>query len=107
MKQDRSEPWGLGDADDDSARYVFDVLAAVIEQSDGRRAYITNAEAAWIAKLWRVAPDLDPWAAYTMAIRYMGRERRGEPTGDLDTVIAFQEWTEEGSKRLRQVRGRE
>ena len=89
---DPSDSWTLREADPESAELVMPVLRAVIEQTDGRRERVTVAQAAWIAKLRRAAPDLLPWSTYVLASFYTNHERLGQPTDHLDKLVAFAPW---------------
>lgn len=100
---DPSDPWTLREADPESAELVMPVLREVIEQTDGRRERFTVAQAAWIAKLRRAAPDLLPWSTYVLASFYTNHERLGHPTDHLDKLVAFAPWrgTAERARYLR------
>jgi len=45
--------WSLADADAEDAALVLPVIAAMIEESEGRRQSITQGEARWIVKIRR------------------------------------------------------
>jgi len=87
-----SERWGLADADGDDAAMILPVLAAVIERTAGRVSHLTKAQAVWVQKIRRVAPDLAPWWAFRLAVTYMVRVHREQPTADLDELLAFVPW---------------
>lgn len=79
---DRSGAWTLAEDDYDAAtaRLVLEELAAVIEQSGGRRRYVTRREAWWIARLKSIHTDtpLAPGEAFAMARLHTAAEQRGE-----------------------------
>jgi hypothetical protein len=96
--KDRSGPWSLGDAVDDEADLVLPVLRAYLNLTSlrtvqGKRdLFITKAEARWIVKVARAAPDLHVFDKYRLAVAYLARETRGQATYDLDALLAFQPW---------------
>lgn len=94
---DLSGRWELPDADaDGGAALVLDVLAAVIEETKGRRQYLTKMEAAWVIRIRRAAPDLPPsFDTYRLARLYMTREHWQMPSPDLDALLAFAPWRSE------------
>jgi len=95
--RDLSGRWELPDADDDgAAALILDVLAAVIEETEGRRQYLTKMEAAWVTRIRRAAPDLPPsFDTYRLARFYMAREHWQMPSPDLDALLAFAPWRSE------------
>lgn len=90
---DPSGPWSLGDDDVDAA-LVLPTLATVIEETDGRKLQLTRAEVSWVARIRRVAPDLEPWDAYVVAVQYMLCLEYGDSTTELDAWLAFAPWRE-------------
>lgn len=92
---DPSGPWTLGSADAADIALVVPVLAAVVEQTRGQRTQITNAEAAWVARIRRAAVDLPLDAAYRLARVYMSREAHGETTTDLDLFLSWGAWRDQ------------
>jgi hypothetical protein len=46
--------WSFADANEEDAGLVLPVLAAMIEESEGRRRWLTQSEARWILKIRRV-----------------------------------------------------
>ena len=96
--KDESERWLLKDAEGDEATLVLPVLATLIEKMEGRRSYVTQAEAQWIVRIRRATPDLDLWTVYTLALAYMVRVEGG--TKDhLDAFLAFAPWRSEDDHR--------
>lgn len=85
---DDSEPWRLDDGLGLSAGLILDVLAEVVEQTDGRRRHITRAEATWVVRIRRARPDLAPWAAYMLARDFMA----GKQIEDDTLLLAFAPW---------------
>ena len=98
--KDRSGPWSLGDAVGDEAELVLPVLRAYLNLTslrtvqEKRDLFITRAEARWIVKVARAAPELHVFDKYRLARAYLARETRGQPTYDLDALLAFQPWDE-------------
>jgi hypothetical protein len=89
------ERWSVTQASPEEAAAVLPVLASVITETEGRRQWLTRAEAQWIAKLRLVAPDLLPFETYRLARLYLLRTERNEPTDDLDTALAYAPWRED------------
>ncbi len=100
--EDRSPPWGLGDlAASEDAALVLPVVRAYLNITSMRAParsprdfYITRAEARWIIRVRRAAPDLHVFDVYRMARAYLAREVRRLPTFDLDALLAFEPWNE-------------
>lgn len=90
--EDPSGRWTLAGSPGALAALILPVLAAVIENSEGHISHLTNAQAAWIVKVRRAAPDLSPWGAFCIAAYYRIRQHRNEPTADLDLLLAFAPW---------------
>ena len=89
---DPSGRWALNDADPDEATLILPALADVIQETEGRRAYLTRAQAELIGRIRRVAPELNGWAVYRLARLYLFREGRGEPPSDIEGFLAFAPW---------------
>lgn len=103
-----ADVWRWFESSGDEARHGLDVLGAVIGKSGGRRRYLTRAEAAVAIKLRQVAPELDPWAAYVLARRYVVKGARGESTEELDSELALAPWrSAENAQRFEQLREHE
>lgn len=92
-----SEPWSLGDAGpgDPDPRLVIPALEGVIAHTNAKVQSITKLEARWIARILAVAPDLGGWAAYSLAHRYIAREKAEQPTNDLDAFLALAPWRDD------------
>ena len=88
-----SSPWSLmdGNGEADSV-LVLPVLAAVIEETKGRKTGLTKAEAESITRIRRVAPDCDHWYAYVLARLYLLREQAKMPSADIEAYLAFAPW---------------
>ena len=86
-----SDPWSLADAEGDEAGLILPVLASVIEETRGQSQYLTQAEADWIVRIRRAAPDLDPVIVYALAGSYPVWAERGG-TNPLDALLAFAPW---------------
>ena len=94
--RDTSGPWSLNEAGPD-ARTVLDVLAAVIDGTEGRTSAFTGDEAQWVLQVSQVAPDLPPFERWRIARLYLGRASRVEPTDDLDGFLAYAPWRDDGA----------
>jgi hypothetical protein len=96
--QDRSGPWSLSDATGDEAGLILPVLRAYLnltalrEVKSERDLFITKAEARWIVRVRRAAPNIHPFDVYRLTRAYLAREERGLPTYDLDAMLAFTPW---------------
>ena len=90
--KDDTDPWELADAEADEAALVLPVLATIIEKTEERRSHVTQAEAQWIVRIRRAAPDLDPWMVYLIALNYMACAQHGVPHNHLDAYLAFAPW---------------
>ena len=90
--RDPSGAWSLSDpgADPDDAALVLPVLAEVMRASEWRVRGFTNEEAAWIARVRRVAPNIPALEAYGFARRYIGRA--GAAAADVDRALALEVW---------------
>ncbi len=91
--RDESEAWSLADADYNESREILDVLVAILDvaSSDGKH-FLTKLEAAWIIKIRRAAPSLDPYKVYLAARTYMSYQTQGKNTYALDVELAFETW---------------
>jgi hypothetical protein len=87
----------------DEDRFVLEVLADVVEWSDGRRTTLSEAEAAAIVGIRRVAPELPPRLTYRLARYYMGRSQAQQATSDLDLWLAFEPWRDDASRARYEV----
>jgi hypothetical protein len=99
--KDRSGPWSLGASTPEEAALALPVLRAYLNitalrspAKSPRDLYITHSEARWCAKIRTVAPDLWVVNVYRLARAYIARDVRGEPTYDLDALLAFRPWDE-------------
>lgn len=91
---DSTAPWHLSDGNEGAL--ILPVLAEVIANTMGERRHLTEAEAGWICRVRRAAPDLSPlFAAYQLARVYLSRNARDVPTADLDAFLAFAPWRSE------------
>lgn len=99
VPRDSTAPWRLADAVAEDAALVLPVLAAVIEESEGRVANLTIGQARWIAKLRHVAPDLALWTVYVLANTYMRCEEWNMPTADLDAYLALTPWRDDACRQ--------
>jgi hypothetical protein len=86
------DAWSPITADTSEAAQVMPVLAAVIAQTSGKRWQLTKEQAALIARIHGVAPDLPPWSTYVLANAYAATERSSAPVVPLDVLLAFGPW---------------
>jgi hypothetical protein len=93
-------PWSLSDAPGDDARLVLETIGCLIEYTAGTRSGVAVAEAAWIVRLGRAAPELSPMERWHLAQEYLERESEKVPTDDLDALMALAPWRgEDGWER--------
>ena len=85
---DESEPWRFEDGLGVSASLILDVLAEVVERTDGRRRHLTRGEVAWVVRIRRARPDLQPWTAYLLARELMS----GKGGEKAKMFLAFAPW---------------
>lgn len=79
--------WSLVDADAGDAALVLPVLGELAERG-GRVAHLTPETAAWVVRLRRAAPALEPYEAFRWATRYQLAAARGGSTHELDLELA-------------------
>ena len=88
LGRDRSDAWTLADRSFEAAaaRAVLDELRGVDQSSEGRITHFTTREAAWIARLRGVWPEMEAdGTAYLWAREYIRAEDAGpEQVGALD-----------------------
>lgn len=72
--RDPADPWRLADGAGHTASLVLPVLAALIEETGGRKTSLTRLEASWIVRVRRARPDLLPWWAYRFARAYVAAD---------------------------------
>jgi hypothetical protein len=91
-----SEPWSLVEAPADELAAIVPVVAAVIEQSEGRVRNVSKREAAVVSRILRAAPKVPPWDAYRLARRIVA-----DPSIERDVTeyLGFEPWTEGGRAR--------
>lgn len=87
-RDDSSGAWSPIEGPVDDTAAVLPVLAAVIERTEGRRTYLTKAEATFCGRLAR-ATTLRPWTAFGLARAYLARQADGVETTDLDAFVAY------------------
>jgi hypothetical protein len=98
-RQDPSGPWSFGpDSDLDDARAVLGVLASVVEETEGRREYVTVDEAEWIARVVAISPDIPPLTAFRLATQYRLNTPHRAATEGLDLYVAFAPWRDGGRR---------
>jgi hypothetical protein len=114
-RQQSREPWNFAEADPDEARLVLPVYRALIEWWPLHPVVLTAGQAAWIAKIRRVAPDIPLEEAGRAALSGIGV---AGPDGDtLRDFLAYAPWRSEADanaytaafndRRIRTYRGGE
>lgn len=98
--RDDSEPWSLTSAAmPDEGALVMPVLGELIRREEVEQTHITRAEADWIVRIRRAAPDMPLFATYRFARFYLALEDSdradGLAVGDLDAVMALRPWSDE------------
>lgn len=95
---DPSDLWSLRDSiTGAAARPVLEALGELIKRAEGRPVGITRAEAAYLIRVSRAAPDMPPWLAYTLARHYVYRKQAEMPATDIDAFLALRPWANEGA----------
>ncbi|TEU16580.1 MAG: hypothetical protein E3J25_02785 [Anaerolineales bacterium] len=92
-----SDPWALAAADTDEAALVMPVWREVVEYTQWEVSHLTKAEAEWIVKIRRVAPELYPEGLsfshiYLLAREYVLLTDREKPTTGPDAYLAYAPW---------------
>ena len=82
----------------EEAKAILAVLAAVIEETQGRVALLTREEAHIIIVLRESAAGLSDWDLYRLAREYIDRQSVGV-TDDLDAFLALGAWHKENWER--------
>lgn len=95
--RDPSGPWSLADADTDEAALVMPVWREVVDYTQGKISHLTTAEAKWIVRIRRVAPELYPnglsfWNIYLLAREYVLLIEQKKPTTGPDVYLAYAPW---------------
>ena len=93
----KSDPWSLADAASSVAALVMPVWREVVEYTQGEISHLTQAEAEWIVKIRRLAPELYPkglsfWHIYLLAREYVLLTDREKPTTGPDAYLAYAPW---------------
>ncbi len=81
----------------EEAKAILAVLAAVIEETEGRVTFFTQEEARIISVLREAAKGLSGWDLYRLAREYI--DRGDQITEDLDAFLALGAWHEENQER--------
>jgi hypothetical protein len=89
---DPSAPWSLVDSPVGQARVVLDVLTIMIRESEGAVRVFSRAEADLIARIAMVAPEAPAIHKWRLARYYLECQAKGEPTRNLDALLAFNPW---------------
>lgn len=95
--RDPSGVWSLSGSPDIDATLVMPVLAEVIERTEGERKHLTRSEAGWIAKIREVAPALDLWHCYMLAVAYVRATEMKASAEGLDAFVAYAPWSGKAS----------
>jgi len=103
-RPDDSGTWEIGNPPHEGNRWILESLAAVTEETNGRRSFLTNAEAHWIVVLRGAAPDIPAWDAYLFAGLYVRRDAAGRSHRDLDLLLALKPWEPESTARIAKAR---
>jgi len=95
--RESSGSWSLADANTDEAALVMPVWREVVEYTQGEVSHLTQAEAEWIVKIRRLAPELYPkglsfWHIYLLAREYVLLTDREKPTTGPDAYLAYAPW---------------
>ncbi len=81
----------------EEAKAILAVLAAVLQETQGRVTFFTQEEAQTISVLREAAEGLSGWNLYRLAREYI--DRRDQSTDDLDAFLALGAWHEENWRR--------
>lgn len=95
--RDASGRWSLKTAGEDAV-LVLPVFRAILERWHGSMR-LTNAQAAWVARLRAADPELPALEAFRLAQRYLAAEQLGKTTTDEDRFIALQLWRDDKKAR--------
>lgn len=98
-----SGSWGIRDSAPEAARLILEAIPDIVQQTKGLVRLPGTAEAAWLARIRSVAPDLAPWPAYVLALVYAQREAAHEPTADLDVFLGYAPWRSVGAAKRYQA----
>ena len=92
-----SEPVGLQDIPIEHSAYVLEVLATMLEETEGRVDHFTRAEVDWIIRVHAAAPLLPPYEVYRYSIEYWSRAQAGDSARTLDVILAsYGKWGWQG-----------
>jgi hypothetical protein len=92
MALDPKQPWESEDAEAEDGRLILETLAATISATQGKVAWFSDGEAAMVLRVRRIAPDLDPYRAWTLAVLFSNRAAQKRDTKDLDHYLGFAPW---------------
>lgn len=94
--EDALNVWRIQDATREETAIILPVLAAMIEQTNGRRDYLTTLEARWTTLIATGAPDLSPrwvaWLAAKCAVRQLRAGPGHDATSPYDKILALAPW---------------
>ena len=94
---DPSGPWSLADPDvgPADAGVVLETLGHLLVESEGKIAFVSRAEARFVALIRRSVSEIEPLNAYGLARRYLRAtalpegENRERALAHLDTFVAM------------------
>ncbi|MDA0265152.1 MAG: hypothetical protein O3A93_13930 [Chloroflexi bacterium] len=90
--KDPSGPWNLAKSDTEHSRIILDLIAYLINRTEGRIHSITEKEAEWYVKVHFAAPDLEISSAWLLTRTYMRRSEGYSSTEAMDAYLALKPW---------------
>jgi hypothetical protein len=90
--------WSPIDPSHPSDPVLLEVLALQLEDPERERAYLTLEEAETMARLAKLMPDARPGDMAAIARAYLLWSWTAQPDEDLDTLLAFTPWRDEGRR---------
>ena len=97
------ERWSLVTADPEEVAVVLPVFVAMAKRDKvWQCAWVTKAQVHVLVRIAAAAPDLEPWAAYQIAERYVEWEELGNATLGLELGLGLAPWRSEEAADLLQ-----
>lgn len=90
--KDESPTWSIGDSDPEDAKLVLASLEHIVSNSFGRATTVSKAEAEWIIRIQKIAPDLSQFRAQVLAHLYRIRKSKKASTAELELYLALAPW---------------